>query len=54
MIYYAILSISVNDKYVARMVEVRSAYILAGRPEGRRPLGRPRRRWKDIKIILGK
>jgi hypothetical protein len=27
---------------------VRGAYnILVGRPEERRPLGRPRRRWKD-------
>jgi hypothetical protein len=27
--------------------------ILVGRPEGRRPLGRPRRRWEDnIKIDL--
>jgi hypothetical protein len=36
------------------MVEVRGAYnILVGRPEGRRPLGRPRRRWEDnIKIYL--
>jgi hypothetical protein len=36
------------------MGEVRSAYnILVGRPEGRRPLGRPRRRWEDkIKIDL--
>jgi hypothetical protein len=34
--------------YVARMGEVRGAYnILVGRPEGRRPLGRPRRRWDD-------
>jgi hypothetical protein len=34
--------------YVARMGEVRGAYnILVGRPEGRRPLGRPRRRWED-------
>jgi hypothetical protein len=31
--------------HVVRMGEVRSAYnILVGRPEGRRPLGRPRRR----------
>jgi hypothetical protein len=32
--------------------ESRGAYnILVGRPEGRRPLGRPRHRWKDnIKI----
>jgi hypothetical protein len=28
--------------------EVRGAYnILVGRSEGRRPLGRPRRRWED-------
>jgi hypothetical protein len=33
---------------------VRGAYnILVGRPEGRRPLGRPRRRWEDnIKMDL--
>jgi hypothetical protein len=31
---------------VGRMGEVRGAYnILFGRPEGRRPLGRPDRRW---------
>jgi hypothetical protein len=30
------------------MGEVRGAYnILIGRPEGRRPLGRPRHRWED-------
>jgi hypothetical protein len=36
------------------MGEVRGAYkILVGRPEGRRPLGRRRRRWEDnIKIDL--
>jgi hypothetical protein len=33
--------------HVARKGEVRDAYILVGRPEGRRPLGRPRRRWED-------
>jgi hypothetical protein len=40
--------------YVARMGEVRGAYnILVGRPDGRRPLGRPRRRWEDnIKMDL--
>jgi hypothetical protein len=28
--------------------EGRKAYrVLAGRPEGKRPLGRPRRRWED-------
>jgi hypothetical protein len=30
------------------MREVRGAYrVLVGRPEGKRPLGRPRRRWED-------
>jgi hypothetical protein len=40
--------------HVARMGEKRSAYrILVGRPEGREPLGRPRRRWQDnIKMDL--
>jgi hypothetical protein len=40
--------------HVGRMVEKRSAYgILVGRPEGRRPLGRPRRRWEDkLKLNL--
>jgi hypothetical protein len=40
--------------HVARMGERRGAYwILVGRPEGRRPLGRPRCRWEDnIKIDL--
>jgi hypothetical protein len=35
--------------------EKRNAYrILVGKPEGKRPLGRPRRRWEDnIKIDLG-
>jgi hypothetical protein len=39
----------------ARMGEVRGAYnILVGRPEGRRPLERHRRRWEDnIKMDLG-
>jgi hypothetical protein len=34
--------------HVAQVGERRNAYrILMGRPEGRRPLGRPRRRWVD-------
>jgi hypothetical protein len=34
--------------HVARMEEGRGVYrILVGNPEGRRPLGRPRRRWED-------
>jgi hypothetical protein len=33
---------------VARMGERRDVYrVLVGRPEGKRPLGRPRRRWED-------
>jgi hypothetical protein len=35
-------------KHVARMWEKRNAYgILVGKPEGKSPLGRPRRRWND-------
>ncbi|KAJ4442092.1 hypothetical protein ANN_11958 [Periplaneta americana] len=34
--------------HVARMGESRNAYsVLVGRPKGKRPLGRPRRRWED-------
>jgi hypothetical protein len=35
-------------------LEGRDVYrVLVGRPEGKRPLGRPRRRWKDnIKLDL--
>jgi hypothetical protein len=37
--------------HVARMGRKRNAYrLLIGKPEGRRPLGKPRRRWW---IILG-
>jgi hypothetical protein len=41
--------------HVARMGKKRSAYrLLAGKPEGRRPLGRPRRMWLDnIRMDLG-
>jgi hypothetical protein len=40
--------------HVARIGEGRGAYrVLVGRPEGKRPLGRPRRRWEDnIKMDL--
>jgi hypothetical protein len=40
--------------HVARVGERRGAYrALVGKPEGRRPLGRPRRRWEDdIKMDL--
>jgi hypothetical protein len=34
--------------YVAGIGEKRNAYrILVGKPKGKRPLGRPRRRWED-------
>jgi hypothetical protein len=34
--------------HVARMEEGRNVYrVLVGKPEGRRPLERPRRRWED-------
>jgi hypothetical protein len=41
--------------HVARMREKRNAYrLLVGKPEGKRPLGRPRRRWMDnIRMALG-
>jgi hypothetical protein len=41
--------------YVARMGEKRNAYrLLVGKPEGKRPLGRPRRKWVDnIRMDLG-
>jgi hypothetical protein len=42
------------------MREERKVYkVLVGKPEGRRPLGRPRRRWEDgvrmdlMEIVLG-
>jgi hypothetical protein len=42
------------EGYVASMGERRGVYrVLAGKPEGKRPLGRPRRRWEDnIKMGL--
>jgi len=42
--------------HVARMRERRIVYrLLVGKPERKRPLGRPRRRWKDyIKMDLQK
>jgi hypothetical protein len=41
--------------HVARIVEKRNAYrLLVGKPEGKRPLGRPRRRWVDnVMMDLG-
>jgi hypothetical protein len=41
-------------RHVSFMGEGRGVYtVLVGRPEGKRPLGRPRRRWEDnIKLEL--
>jgi hypothetical protein len=41
--------------HVAQMVEKRNAYsLLVGKPKGKGPLGRPRRRWVDnIRMDLG-
>jgi hypothetical protein len=40
--------------HVARIRERRGIYMVSvGKPEGKRPLGRPRRRWEDnIKMYL--
>ena len=38
--------------HVARMEESRNAFkMLTGKPTGKRPLGRPRRRWEDLEEI---
>jgi hypothetical protein len=38
--------------HVTRMGAKRNAYrILVGKPEGKRPLGRPRSRWEDNNIM---
>jgi hypothetical protein len=41
--------------HVARMGKKRTAYrLLVGNPEGKRPLGRPRRRWVyNIRLDFG-
>jgi hypothetical protein len=41
--------------HIARMGEKRNVYrLLVGNPDGKRPLGRPRRRWVDnIRMDLG-
>ena len=39
--------------HVARMGEERGAYrFLVGKPEGKRPRGRPRRIWVDIRMDI--
>jgi hypothetical protein len=63
MIYFLILF---NDAFLVRKKDeigeacsrhrkIRNAYkIFVGKPEGKRPLGRPRRRWRILKWILRK
>ena len=43
-------------EHIARMEEGRNAFkILTGKPTGKRPLGRPRRRWEDnIRMVLNR
>jgi hypothetical protein len=42
------------EEHVARFRETRNSYrTLVGKPEGKKPLGKPRRRWVDnIKMDL--
>ena len=53
-INYITQSIKKWAGHVARMGEERGVFrVLVGKPKGRRPLGRPRRRWVDnIKMDL--
>ena len=42
-----------REGHIARMEDDRSAFkILTGRPTGKRPSGRPRRRWDNIRMDL--
>ena len=56
LIYVAIYHLKINEFpiYNGSMVEGRGVYrVLLGNPEGKRLLGRPRRRWEDnIKMDL--
>jgi len=41
-------------RHVARVGDRRGAYrVLVGRPEGKRPLGRPRSKWEDNEVWPG-
>jgi hypothetical protein len=45
---------NIKIKFTVPLLKGRCVYrVLVGRPEGKRPLGRPRRRWEDnIKMDL--
>jgi hypothetical protein len=51
-----IISIKINwVGNLARIAEMRKAYLLVGKPEAKGPFGRPGRRWEDnIKLDLKK
>ena len=41
------------EGHIARVGEKRGVYrVFVGKPEGKRPLGRPRRRWEDNNLYL--
>jgi hypothetical protein len=46
------LNTSPNIIRVIKSRRMRSEGHIAHRPEGKRPLGRPRRRWEDIRMDL--
>ena len=51
--YYRGICVEISAENVAHMGEERGVYrVLVGEPEGKRPLGRPRRRWVDIRMDL--
>jgi hypothetical protein len=55
ILYYIINMNNINLNLKETSVIKRNAYsLLVGNPDGKRPLGRPRRRWVDnIKMDLG-
>jgi hypothetical protein len=40
-------------EHVAHIGEIRADRIFVRKPDGKRPLGRPRHRWNDISMDLG-
>ena len=51
---WTVLKCGAGEGHVARIVEDRGVHrVLVGKTEGKRPLGRPRRRWEyNIKMDL--
>jgi hypothetical protein len=42
-----------RPRHVARVGDSKGVYrVLVGKPKGKRPLGRPRRRWEDDVILI--